>query len=152
MPSQPTDQPRQRTASSQKASGHAPATITDDLRSLHDEIQALDGEIREWSGELELAPGSPCGRDAPLVPCLPREPDSPNPPGSNRQSVCRDTCAIGERICENAEEICERAQRAEENSWAEEKCDAARGSCRAAKRRCESCDRGGDKGSPPFIL
>lgn len=146
------DQARPRTASRSPAPENDSAASHGDLQALHDEIQTLDGEIRVWSRELALAPGSPCGRDAPLVPCLPREPDSPGAPESDQRSACRDVCETGERICENAEEICERAQRAGESSWAEEKCDAAKDSCRAATRRCDDCGQNGNKGSPPFIL
>lgn len=141
------------TASGRESSSSRPATPTAArLRILHDEIQMLDAEIREWRRELKLDTSSPCGRDVPFVPCLGRNEENDGIAADETADVCRDTCTLTERICENADEICQGAHDAGDNAWARDKCVAARGSCRAATHRCCTCSRGGAAGSPPLIL
>lgn len=119
-------------AAGQKTAAMAPAATDAGLpegRANHAEIQRLADAIEAQQQGQDLAPWQ--GDAVPLA-----ELAVCKPPASDK---CRDSCTLGDSICDNAKKICDLAKSMPGDAWAASKCDDGTKSCDAAHQRCCDC-------------
>jgi hypothetical protein len=102
------------------------------------EIEKLDLEIGQAIEKLSIARplGLPKMNPA-AANIVPPTTDTTCKPAPSDD--CRDTCTLGDSICNNAKRICEIAAELGNDDWANEKCAGGKASCDAAREKCCNC-------------